>query len=133
MLLQLGPISRQIDGIQIISNKNSVGVADVHAHRVLERTGADYQMKRIHFTGRGDVLPGGSQFTHLYGHLFFAGLAAPEQTAQGVDHHLFAFAFLHEEPPYAREAFPQASTSRRFYNDQFIAPHAFVPAANPMN
>jgi hypothetical protein len=106
MLLQLGPISRQIDGIQIISNKNSVGVADVHAHRVLERTGADYQMKRIHFTGRGDVLP---------------------------DHHLFAFAFLHEEPPYAREAFPQASTSRRFYNDQFIAPHAFVPAANPMN
>jgi len=34
--------------------------------------------------------------------LFFAGLAAPEQTAQGVDHH-------------------------------FIAAHAFVPVANPMD
>jgi len=40
--------------------------------RVLERAGADSEMKGVHLVGKGNILPGGAQFPHLYRYLFVA-------------------------------------------------------------
>ena len=152
MNLQPGPINTHIDGIQVVHKKNRMGIADIHPDRILERAGANPQMKGVHFAGEGNILPGGAQPAHFHRHLFFTCPSAGQPSSKGVDDNFLVLAFLQQKPAHTpggistgfdfatvriKDPHKGAGSVRsrfgsgRIYNQQFVAPNPFPAVANP--
>ena len=152
MLLQLRAIGLQIDRSQIIHKEDGMGIADVHADRIAQGTGTNFEMQGIDCMGQGYILPGGSQAAHFHGYQFIPGPATAEPAAQGVYHHRITFTFLQKEPSHTTGGVAASlnlatvriedsyksncirgfrSVGRLFDNKQFVPANPLAPVTYP--
>jgi len=78
MMLKFRAICLKINPIDIFYKKYSMGIADIHPNRILQRTDIDTQMQCVHFLRNWNRMPLGSKTSHPYGYCFVTSQMAIE-------------------------------------------------------